>query len=152
MKRIQGKTYSLSKYHLLAEDESWNFTWQLSEPGRMFKVLNISWDYRLSLYPGAGNHFEFVNIWDCPVHVQLIAGDGIVSQIHSSFQENLMSEAIIPLEDFNGRRIYIYKPTQLFYNHWFVSNSLALRVDAYSGDLVNKYQLRWLMSMEIEYV
>lgn len=129
--------------------------WSLDNNGGLFRIRSITWGIALSmtdpLIAGRATWVDAEN--NNAVKFQLRIGEGVDEVIHSIFNEQSMTHPMsIPPggNDFNGKRMYIYKPGQYIYNSWNVENEIQFAVDVYTCDLVNAYVARYDVLVEIE--
>ena len=115
----------------------------MTDSSYRFKLKSIAWDYRAT----DTTQGKDVDINTLPLQVQLYIGEGVNEQIHSAFD---ISFPMVAGQDFNGKRIYLYKPKQLFFNSWFVFSRIPIGMEINSGPGFNDYIIKSDLIIEIE--
>ena len=141
--------HSIHRRFVLAPDGQVNFTFRLECQLRSFMLRSVYFDYIIQGGPdSSGNYREYIPVENPSFRAQVFLGNN--DTIHLPILEDTMNIAPVAGQDFNGVRLYIYKPGQTFFHSWHVRESLPVRVDLYNNDLTEGCEIDFDLLFETE--
>jgi len=104
----------------------------LNNAGREFKLKSVTFDVKLT--DTAGNYLPWERNTTQDVELK-IGVDGAIPLFAKCFEDH----APAPLFLRNGNLVTLYRPKQIFFENWFIANSIKFNYACVNNDLAAYY-------------
>lgn len=138
------KIFSMHNTADIAPLTDYNQVFWIKQSGTEFKILSVTWDYRLA--DSAAGYLDNNNTSNVGTHLYI--GSGVDRTITDAFLDPTHPADIV----FNSTRLYIFKPKQIFFDSFYVTNEIPLGVECWNHDAISTIQIRCNVTVEIEFI